>query len=66
MEPLSNNFLSLVRTLGEAVSGDEVLLHFTANCRHSIAAKAKPARVGLWFYQLAGVRRTGSSMSFIR
>ena len=53
-ELLSNNFLSLVRTLGEAVSGDKKLLHFTGNSGHIIAVKAKPARVGLWFYQLVG------------
>ena len=38
---LSNNFLSLVRTLDEAVSGDEKLLHFTGNSGHIIAVKAK-------------------------
>ena len=41
---LSNNFLSFVRTLGEAVSGDEKLLQFTGNSGHIIAVKAKPAR----------------------
>ena len=45
-ELLSNIFLSLVRTLGEAVSGDEKLMHFTGNSEHIIAVKAKPAHVG--------------------
>ena len=46
-ELLSNNILSLIRTLGEAVSGDEKLLHFTGNSGLIIVVKAKPARVGL-------------------
>ena len=51
-ELLSNIFLSLIRTLDGAVSGDEKLLHFTGNSGYIIAVKAKPARVGLCFYQL--------------
>ena len=46
-ELLFNNFQGLVRTLGEAVSGDEKLLHFTGNSGLIIVVKAKPARVGL-------------------
>ena len=58
-ELLFNNFLSLVCTLDEVVSGDEKLLHFTGNSEHIIAVKAKPARVGLWFYQLVGFLKNG-------
>ena len=51
---LSNNFLSLVRTLSDAVYGDKKLLHTTGNSGHIIAVKEKLAQVRPLFYQLVG------------
>ena len=65
-ELLSNNFLSLVRTLGEAVSGDEKLLHFTGNSGHIIALKQNQIVWDFGFTSLWVVWRTDSSMIFIR
>lgn len=58
-ELLSRNFQSVVRILGECVAGDEKLLHFTGNSGHIMLVRAKPARIGLWFYQLVGCMANG-------
>ena len=48
---ISANFMG-IRSLGEAVAGDKKLLHFTGNSDHILLINTKPARIGLWFYQL--------------
>lgn len=66
-EELSNNFQSLVRSLGEYVAGDEKLLHFTGNSGDIRLVLSKPDRVGLWFYELAMPLSNGRSyMLYIR
>ena len=47
---ISANFMGIIRSLGEAVAGDEKLLHFTGNSGHILLVNTKPAQIGLWFY----------------
>lgn len=52
---ISANFQSVVARLGEYVSGDEKLDHFTGNSGNIRLVPSKPARIGLWHYQLVGI-----------
>lgn len=45
----------MVARLGEYVSGDEKLDHFTGTSGNTRLVPSKPARVGLWHYQLVGM-----------
>ena len=57
-DDISRNFQSVVSALGEFVSGDEKLDHFTGNSGHIRKVPNKPARIGLWHYQLVGLLDT--------
>ena len=48
------NFRSIVKELGEAFVGDEKLYHFTGRSGNIRLVIKKPARIGLWFYELVG------------
>lgn len=48
------NFRSIVKEVGEAVVGDEKLFHFTGKSGNLRLMIKKPARIGLWFYELVG------------
>ena len=58
-EYLSENFQSIVRSLGESVAGDEKLFHFTGNTAYIIQVPSKPAKIGFWIYQLAATLGNG-------
>jgi hypothetical protein len=60
-EHLSLNFQKLVYQLGDSVAGDEKLFHFTGNSGDVRLVPNKPARIGLWFYQLCVQLPDGSS-----
>jgi hypothetical protein len=45
-------FQSLVFNIGEVCCGDEKLFHFTGESEDIRLCPNKPARIGLWFYQL--------------
>ena len=62
---ISANFMGIIRSLGEAVAGDEKLLHFTGNSGYILLVNTKPARIGLWFYQLVACLSMGYLTSFI-
>jgi hypothetical protein len=51
---LCTNFRSIVASLGETVVGDEKLFEFTGVSGDSRFVITKPARIGLWFYELVG------------
>lgn len=57
-DDISRKFQSVVSALGEFVSGDEKLDHFTGNSGHIRKVPNKPARIGLWHYQLVGLLDT--------
>lgn len=50
---ISRQFQSVIKHLGEHVSGDEILDHFTGNSGHIRLNKNKPAKIGLLHYELA-------------
>ena len=50
---ISLKFQSLLKHLGEHISGDEILDHFTGNSGHIRQNKNKPAKIGLLHYELA-------------
>ena len=52
-DELSERFQLSLLCLGEVVVGDEKLFHFTGNSGHIVLCISKPARIGLWFYELA-------------
>jgi hypothetical protein len=62
-DQLSKNFRSIVKEVGEYVSGDEKLFHFTGNSGNLRLVLTKPGKVGLWFYELCGA--INSSMSYL-
>lgn len=51
-ELISNNFRSVMATLGEAVAGDEKLYFFTGKSGDVRLVVSKPDKIGLWFYEL--------------
>ena len=59
IEYLSENFQSIVRSLGESVAGDGKLFHFTGNTAYIIQVPSKPAKIGSWIYQLAATLGNG-------
>lgn len=54
-DDISAGFLSFVRNLGEFVCGDEKLAHFTGVTPDKRYCPNKPAKIGLWFYQLTSL-----------
>lgn len=54
-EMISNEFRSWVRYLGEFVCGDEKLAHYTGASPNNRFCPNKPAKYGLWFYQLSAL-----------
>lgn len=57
-DEISANFQSVVLALVEFVSGDEKLDHFTGNSGHIRKVPNKPAKIGIWHYQLVGLMDT--------
>lgn len=53
-DAVSSQFQSVVRELGEYVSCDEKLDHFTGNSGDIRKCPNKPAKIGLWHYQMVG------------
>jgi hypothetical protein len=52
---LSANFQGFCRSITRAVAGDEKLLHFTGHgCQYLRFVPSKPARIGIWIYELCG------------
>ena len=51
--------MGIIWWLGEAVAGDEKLLHFSGNSGHILLVNTKPARIKLWFYQLVACLSNG-------
>jgi NADH:ubiquinone oxidoreductase subunit F (NADH-binding) len=51
-DDLAKNFQSIVRKLGDYVAGDEKLDYFTGNSGYIRKVPNKPAKIGLWHYQL--------------
>lgn len=58
---LSTKFQNIVTNVGEYVSGDEKLFHFTGNSGDIRLVPSKPDRVGLWFYEMCMPLRNGKS-----
>jgi len=52
MEKVCTNFRKALFCLGEYVSGDEKLFHYTADSHLVRQVLSKPDRIGLWFYEL--------------
>ena len=61
MDKICSNFRKALFSLGEYVSGDEKLFHYTADSHLVRQVLSKPDRIGLWFYQLCGVLSNGMS-----
>jgi len=53
LDEISENFYSILDTVGEVVAGDEKLLHFTGNSGFIRMVPNNPDRVGLWYFELA-------------
>ena len=53
---ITGNFQALVLSLGQYVSGDEMLWHFTGHSGNVRLVISKPDRLGLWFYESARLR----------
>ena len=49
---ISENFQSIIESLGQAVAGDEKLFHFTGDTPFLRHVPSKPDQVGLWNYEL--------------
>jgi len=49
---LSAGYQSALLSLGEAIAGDEKLSHFTGNSAHIYLVLNKPAKIGLWIFEL--------------
>jgi len=60
-DELSRNFQSLVFHLGQSISGDEKLFHFTGDSGNVRLVITKPDRIGLWFYELCGKFSNGTA-----
>lgn len=58
---VSLNFQSEVRTLGQWLTGDEKLQYYTGPSGDVRLVPSKPARIGLWFYELAGTLSNSST-----
>ena len=56
---LNENFQKLAESLGQCVAGDEKLFHFTGESKDLRLCISKPDRIGLWFYQLCALLRSG-------
>ena len=56
---ITGNFQALVLSLGQYVSGDEKLWHFTGHSGNVRLVISKPDRLGLWFYELCGKLSNG-------
>ena len=56
---LNENFQKLAESLGQCVAGDEKLFHFTGESKDVRLCISKPDRIGLWFYQLCALLRSG-------
>eukprot|EP01039_Chlorochromonas_danica_P001417 gene1417-1542_t len=54
-DQLSQNFQSIVRQVGEFVAGDEKLFEYKGESGDVRKVPNKPARIGLWFYELTGL-----------
>ena len=52
-EEISQNFQNLVFSMGSICAGDEKLFHYTGKTKDIRFVPSKPARIGLWFYELA-------------
>ena len=62
---LNENFQKLAESLGQCVAGDEKLFHFTGESKDVRLCISKPDRIGLWFYQLCALLRSGKPLSLI-
>ena len=52
LENLSQNFQSVLTSLGRIVCGDEKLYHFTGESEFIRLIPSKPGHIGFWFYEL--------------
>jgi hypothetical protein len=58
-ESLSTQCQSILRSLGDYVAGDEKLFHHTGKSTYIMMVPSKPARIGLWVYQLVCTLENG-------
>ena len=58
-EEISQNFISILASLGQSVAGDEKLWWFTGNSESIRLVPSKPGKTGLWFYELCCRLRAG-------
>ena len=52
-DDISQNFQKLVFSIESICAGDEKLFHYTGRTKDIRFVPSKPARIGLWFYELA-------------
>eukprot|EP00981_Chlorochromonas_danica_P008629 scaffold2247_cov346-Ochromonas_danica.AAC.2 len=55
MSHLATSKRSIVRQVGEFVAGDEKLFEYKGESGDVRKVPNKPARIGLWFYELTGL-----------
>ena len=58
-DQISQNFRSILNSVGQHAAGDEKLFHFTGNSDLIRLVLSKPGKVGLWFYELACKLKVG-------
>ncbi len=51
-ESISENFQSVLQSLGEIAAADEKLYHYTGDTPYLRLVPTKPDRIGLWIYEL--------------